>query len=312
VSRVDLAMIDGVSPRHISPNNMQPTRLTPQEYPTLIRELHKQPEFLDIVGTLPDDGYKFLCVIGARRYSSYGKEVCSKLISGLKNYPIVIVSGLAIGIDSLAHRCALDSGLTTIAWPGSGLSDSVLYPSMHLELAKEIVNSGGAILSPFERDQHGTKWTFPVRNELMAAMSHATLIIEAREGSGTMLTANAAVEMGRDVLIVPGSIFSDLSHGPHTLWNDGATPVTSSGDILRALGFVNHTEDDRKKLDSLNLFSLSTQEKILTDHLRSGPLGSAILMEKMGIPISEFNILISKSELKDLIHEQGGKYHLGK
>lgn len=289
---------------------MTPTRLLPPEYPYLLQKLDKQPPFLDLVGHLPPDEHKYLCVIGSRRYSSYGKAVCHKLISGLKNYPVVIVSGLAVGIDSLAHKCALETGLQTIAWPGSGLDESVLYPPMHLDLAKDILKSGGALLSPFERDQQGIRWTFPVRNTLMAGMSHATLIIEARAGSGTMLTANAALELGRDVLVVPGSIFSDLSHGPHNLLNEGAIPVTSSSDILRALGFQSHSDEDRVHLENLTLFSFSPDEKKIIEHLKSEPLSSSVLIDKLKISATAFNIIISDLELRDIITERGGKYYL--
>src|SRR6185369_12697192 len=117
---------------------MEIQRLYPHQYPYLLKQISAPPKFLDCVGPMPPDDHKFLCVIGARRYSPYGQECCEKLISGLRGYPIVVVSGLAIGIDSIAHRAALKAGLKTIAFPGSGLSRHALYPVRHRMLAEEI------------------------------------------------------------------------------------------------------------------------------------------------------------------------------
>ena len=200
---------------------MNTVKIFPSEYPTLIKQMALQPKFLECAGALPPgDSYKYLCVVGARNFSEYGRDVCKSLISGLRNYPIVIVSGLALGIDSIAHETALQVGLKTIAFPGSGLAKEVIYPKSHLRLAERIVKSGNTLLSSFDHNQIGMNWTFPVRNQLMAALSHATLIIEGKKGSGTLLTAKYANDLGRDVLIVPGSIFSDLSYGPHLLYKD--------------------------------------------------------------------------------------------
>jgi DNA processing protein len=279
---------------------MKLKRISKNEYPLLLRQVERAPQFLDVAGTLPPDDYKYLCVIGARRYSSYGNQVCKALIEGLRGYPIVIVSGLAVGIDSLAHRYALESGLKTISFPGSGLSERSMYPSVHLNLALDIVEQGGALLSPFEPQQLGTRWTFPVRNELMAACSHATLIIESRQKSGTMITARAALNLGRDVLVVPGSIFSELSSGPHALLGDGATPITSSTDILRALGFENvplHTNS----LFTERIHSLPSEQQKILRLLQFESRTTSELIEHTGLTASELNIHLSNFELEGLI-----------
>lgn len=217
---------------------MQTIHLTSEQFPPLLRTIRRPPRFLECAGALPPgEDYRYLCVIGSREPSEYGVETCKSLIAGLRNYPVVIVSGLALGIDSVAHVAALDNKMRTIAFPGSGLNKSVLYPHTHIALAQRIVDSGNTLLSSFKPDQTGAYWTFPSRNRLMAGSSHATLIIEGRQGSGTLLTAEYALQFDRDVLIVPGSIFSDLSYGPHKLHKDGATPVANSDEILRMLGF---------------------------------------------------------------------------
>ena len=146
--------------------------LKPEEYPFLLRQLTRQPKKLYVCGSIPaDEDYKFLCVIGSRSHSQYGREICKQIILGLRGSPVVIISGMAIGMDSLAHEFALEAGLKTIAMPGSGLLESVLYPSSKIELAKRILESGGAIMSPFHLEQGGDGWTFPVRNAIKAFLT---------------------------------------------------------------------------------------------------------------------------------------------
>ncbi len=206
--------------------------------PHQLKQISNPPQTLYIHGTLPDKNTKILCIVGARHHSAYGEKVCKELIQGLKGYDICIVSGLAIGIDSIAHKAALDSGLKTIAFPGSGLDTSVIYPLRHRDLAQEIVDRGGALISEFSPLQKAMKWTFPQRNRLMAGISQAVLIIEAERKSGTLITSKYATEYNRDVGAVPGDIYSPLSEGPHMLIRLGATPITSSKDILELLGCI--------------------------------------------------------------------------
>ncbi len=278
---------------------MQTTCLTFDQYPFLLQQIRNPPKFLDCAGAWPPpNDHKYLCVIGAREHSEYGQNVCQSLIAGLKGYPIIVVSGLAIGIDSIAHEAALNNGLKTISFPGSGLDQSVLYPPCHLSLAKKIIASGNTLLSPFERHQPGAHWTFPTRNRLMAGLSHATLIIEGCRGSGTLLTADYALEFDRDVLIVPGSIFSDLSYGPHMLYRRGAIPITSSEEILEALGILPRVTLD--KVDS----NLSKEEEKILETLQYSPLSATALMEKTGFNTSQMSILISQLELAGLIVQE--------
>jgi len=210
-------------------------QLAPHEFPKLLKEIPDTPEKLYLKGSLPSDEYRFLCVVGSRSYTSYGKDVCEKLIGELAGYPIVIVSGLAIGIDAIAHKAALDSGLNTIAVPGSGLNRDVLYPKTNAGLAKSILESGGALLSEFEPEEEATPYNFPRRNRIMAGLSHAVLVIEAQQKSGTLITARLATDYNRDVLTVPHSIFSKTGEGPHMLIRTGAVPVTSPAHIPEAL-----------------------------------------------------------------------------
>ncbi len=172
----------------------------------------------------------------------------------MRGYNVTIISGLALGIDGLAHKAALKAGLKTLAVPGSGLDATVLYPRSHLQLAEEIVRNGGALLSEFKPQTQAATWTFPKRNRIMAGLSHAVLVIEAELKSGTLITSKLATEYNRDVLTMPGSIFSSTSEGPHMLIKLGATPVTASEDILRTLGIeppTNESESRQQKLRGL-------------------------------------------------------------
>lgn len=281
-------------------NNIQ--KLKFEDFPELLKEITDPPKQLYIKGDFPDQKEnKFLCVVGSRKYTPYGKEVCKKIIEGLAGYPIVIVSGLAIGIDSIAHNSALNVGLKTIAIPGSGLDDSVLYPSLNKNLAKKILEEGGALISEFEPNFRATPWSFPQRNRIMAGISHAVLVIEAEKISGTLITSRLATEYNRDVMIIPGSVFSKNSEGPHMLLRTGAIPITCSWDILNFFNFKN----EEKNIDEI-LKDLSVDE-IKIVKLLVEPIIKDDLIRILNLPASQINILLSTMELKGLISEKMGK-----
>lgn len=202
------------------------------------------PKQLTMRGVFPIGKHlKFLAIVGARNHTLYGNIVCEQLISGLTGYPIVIVSGLAHGIDAIVHTIALAHGLTCVAFPGSGLHESVLYPRKNYHLAKQILDSGGCLISEYDPLQSTAPWIFPMRNRLIAGCAHATLIIESIRQSGSRITARLAIDYNRDVLAVPGPITSELSVGPNELIKQGAIPITTSQDILFALGITPKSEN---------------------------------------------------------------------
>jgi len=164
------------------------------DWPPLLKEINQLPKKLFYAGKIADWSRKLLCIVGARKNTNYGKEAVETFMAGLSNYPITIVSGLALGIDSIAHRAALKNNLPTIAIPGSGLSPKVLHPQSHVELAKEIIEKGGMLMNEFEPEFKATQWSFPQRNRIMAGMSHAVLVIEAEKKSGTLITSRLATE----------------------------------------------------------------------------------------------------------------------
>ena len=276
------------------------------EIPEMLREISDPPEKLYFQGKLPSLETKILCVVGSRKYTQYGKDACEKLISGLRGYDITIVSGLALGIDGIAHKSALDAGLKTIAIPGSGLHESVLYPSTNKQLAQKILEIGGALISEFEPKFRATPYSFPQRNRIMAGMSHAVLVIEAEIKSGTLITSKFATEYNRDVLTIPGSIFSKNSEGPNMLIRLGATPIRSSEDILEALGFKINEEPQNLELK----YSDCSPEELLIIKILSEPLEKDELIRQMKMPVSKASTVISIMEIKGLIKESMGEIRL--
>ncbi len=268
--------------------------------------LPRPPKKLFIRGTFPTDSHVvFLTVIGARDYSTYGKEACEMLIKGLRGYPVIIVSGLALGIDTIAHEAAIDTGLITIAFPGSGLDESIIYPRANRKLAEKILHANGCLLSEFEHNQKTNDWLFPARNRLLAGISQATLIIEATHKSGSRITTKFATEYNRDVLAVPGSIFSINSEAPNELIRMGATPITSSEELLEALGF------QVTKQPPLDLFPQATPDEQQILKLLGSPMRRGDLIRASALNTTQANILISQMEMKGIIKDMGGELRRG-
>lgn len=286
----------------------EPIRKLPKEkFPKALMEIPQPPEDLWVMGELPKENLIYLCVVGSRKFTSYGRECCEKIIAGLKGYPIVIVSGLAMGIDAIAHKKAISVGLPTLVFPGSGLSPSAMYPKTNVKLAEEILESGGCLISEFEPNFKATLWSFAKRNRLMAGISKATLIIEAAERSGTLITARLTTEYNRDLLVVPGSIFSPSSKGTNKLLRYGATPVTSAEEVLEALGFKKEEPEEKQA----KLFEdLSPEEKMVINLLRE-PIPRDDLIRAMKMSTPDAQALLSVMEIKELIKEELGEIRLG-
>lgn len=286
-----------------------------EEIPDLLKNINDPPKKLKARGgtKFKEIGLKFLCVVGSRKFTEYGREACESLIKNLKGYPVVIVSGLAFGIDSIAHRSALESELITISFPGSGLKSESIYPQSHYSLAMDILDAGGTLLSEFEDDEFGQQWMFPKRNRLMAGSSNATLIIEAVLKSGTLITSKLATDYNRDVLAVPGSIFSQNSDGPNMLIKMGATPVTSYKDILEILDIKENilTENTSLNLD-FNLFNLDPDKKIILESVIKNQFSKDELIRHLNWATSKTLGLIAEMEIGGIIKEIEGRIYATK
>ena len=284
-----------------------------------LAEIPHPPIELYIVGKLPSElpdgrAYIYLSVVGSRKYTEYGQQACHELIMGLRGYPVAVVSGLAYGIDQIAHRAAIMAKLPTIAIPGSGLSLSALYPRGHTQLAEEILYKGGCLLSEFPPETKAAPWTFPQRNRLMAGIARAVLIIEAEQKSGTLITARLATEYNRDVLVVPGSIYSASSVGANFLLRQGATPITCADDLLQALGLL----EENKKLPFPK--DLSPEEMEIVSLLATAPLARDEILQQLTQHSAnqsprkshEISATLSILEIKGLIEEKMGLLQLKK
>lgn len=268
--------------------------------PKPLREIPDSPKKIYLWGNLPLENYIPIVVVGARKCSSYGEMACEKIIRELKPYPVVIISGLALGIDAIAHRCALDAGIPTIGVLGSGLDEEVIYPRINLQLAKDIVKAGGGIISELPPKSRATKYTFPQRNRIMAALSQLVVIIECEVRSGTLITARLALEYNKDVVAVPGSIFSNMSAGTNKLIKEGATPISGGADIAEFLNI--------KKKEYQTMDTLTENEKLLLN-LLTEPISKNELIEGAELEIHQVIATLTLLELKGLIKEKMGKIY---
>lgn len=274
-------------------------------------ELHDIPEKIYIDGNLPEisiDEYgranpRILTIVGSRKHTTYATDVIENLLRNLSGSPVVIVSGLAIGVDSMSHKFALKNNLKTIAVPGSGLDKKVLYPKINLSLAQEILGNEGTLLSEFEPLTEPAVWTFPARNRIMAALSDAVLIIEAEEKSGTLITARMALELGRDIGAIPGNIFSKTSEGTNMLIREGAYPIRNIKDLTDLLHI---SVEEKEKFTDENLTEL---EKIIVDLLNEPKEKDALLIESKLSP-TDFLITLSSLEIKGRIQETFGEIRM--
>ena len=208
-----------------------------ENYPERLKTIHDPPPILYVQGTLEQRDAFSLAVVGTRRATTYGRNQTERLTTALAHAGFTIISGLALGVDAVAHRAALDADGRTLAVLGSG--HLRLYPRENAGLARRIIDSGGAVLSELPPLHESAKWTFPQRNRIVSGMSLGVLVVEAPVRSGAMISARMAGEQGRDIFAVPGSIESEASKGTNQLIRDGAYLVGSVDDILNVLGPMN-------------------------------------------------------------------------
>src|SRR3989338_7190131 len=220
-----------------------------KSFPAILREIPFQPKQLYIWGTIPpnlgvghlSESNYYLSIVGTRRTPAHGEEILRKIIAGLAPYGFATVSGMALGIDTIVAKASLENNIPTIAVLGSGISPEAFYPARNFKLAEEIVARGGAVISEYEPDFKATLWSFPQRNRIISGLSPATLVVEAPEKSGALITAKFALDQNRDVFAIPGSILFSQSIGTNRLIQQGAMLVHEARDILRAYG-IEETE----------------------------------------------------------------------
>ncbi len=268
------------------------------KYPAKLRNIDSAPKQLYTLGDINDDDSFKVAVVGSRKPTKYGRYVTETLVQELASLGVTIISGLALGIDGLAHRAALKSKGKTIAVMPCGLDK--IYPASHRGLAKEILAARGALVSEYEEGMPPLVQNFPARNRIVSGLADAVLVIEAAARSGTSITAGFALEQGKTVLAVPGNINSPMSAGTNNLIKTGAFPVTSVTDILNACGL----ED--LKADKSNIRGDSASEQAILDNLAEGPKDGDELQKLAQIKSSEFSQALTMLEIKGTIKNQGG------
>lgn len=265
-------------------------------FPALLAQLHDPPRRLhvrgDTVGVLERPA---VAVVGARSCSAYGAQVARTLSRDLAAAGLVVVSGLARGVDAEAHRGALDAGGTTVAVLGCGIDRD--YPARHAELARRIVAGGGLVVSEYEPGIEPAPWRFPARNRVIAGLALATVVVEARERSGALITADFALELGREVFAVPGEITSALSAGTNRLIRQGAAPLLGAEDVLAALGLEAAPAPRAEVTDAA--------ARVLAV-LADGPRGQDELVRATGLATSAVAAALVELELAGLAAEADG------
>jgi len=263
-------------------------------FPDALRNVDPSPKSINVLGELPKSD-NLVAIVGTRKPTRYGEQVTYQLASELAKAGAIIVSGLAIGIDGIAHRAALDAGGRTIAVLAHGLDR--IYPPRHRALAKEILATGGALISEYEAGQPPLKHHFVERNRIIAALSRVTIVTEAGQKSGALITARDANNAGRTVLAVPGNITSPGSVGPNNLIRTGATPITSATDVVTQLGFLAH--------EVVPVPAQSRDEAVILKLLGEGTSTSEQLIEQSQLSAAQFANIISLMEITGKVRNLG-------
>ncbi|MCL2498983.1 MAG: DNA-processing protein DprA [Defluviitaleaceae bacterium] len=275
-----------------------------EAFPVMLAAIPDPPIGIFYIGELPPDDLHKVSIIGSRRCSEYGLMAARKLAAPLAQRGIVIVSGMARGVDSMAHKGALESGGKTIAVLGCGVD--VCYPNEAHALRIKIIENG-CVLSEYPPGTQPHKAFFPARNRIISGLSHAVVVAEAGRKSGTLITVDTAHDQGREVLAVPGNISSKLSEGTNRLIRDGAFPVIDYTDVLFALGISGETEPETP-LDVKVV--LAPDEKRVYDVVHSEMLHFDTILERTGLPANQAHLICIALELKKLIKKLPGARYM--
>lgn len=269
------------------------------EYPKLLNEIHNPPEVLYVKGEL-EHGSPRLAVVGSRKPTRYGIDMTEELVRGLAaESNVVIVSGLASGIDTAAHKAALKYGSRTIGVLGSGMDEKSFFPQENIHLAEKIIEAGGAVASEYADGTPAMPHHFPERNRIIAGMSLGVIVVEAQERSGALITARIAVEENREVFAVPGPIHSLYSAGPNLLIQRGAKLITSAEDALAELNLLEPKNNQAPRL-TLND---PIEQKIMEQLDRERSVDD--LCKKTNLSATDVMTCLSMLELKKLVKKTG-------
>jgi DNA processing protein len=271
------------------------------EFPVCLRAIPNRPKELYVVGTL-DQTLPSVAVVGARIPTAYGKQATHDIVSGLSRAGVCVVSGLALGIDSIANATALECGGRTIGVLGTGLDQKSFFPKQNLDLGQKIVDTGGCLISEYPAGFRATNYSFPQRNRIIAGLSLAVVVIEAKEKSGSLITAEWARKQHKLVFAVPGSIYSAASRGCNWLLKNGGQPAESAADILEALGIAPAPKKDAAKAGSAD------EQKIM-DTLAAGALDIDEIILTAKLPAKTVMSLLPLMEMKGIVKDLGNRMY---
>lgn len=269
------------------------------DYPRRLKEINQPPPVLYIKGSVNVEDDWAVAIVGTRRVTAYGRQVATEIAQFLAQNGVTVVSGLARGVDAIAHQSAIKAGGRTIAVLGSGVD--VIYPPEHSRLAGEIC-AQGAIVSDYAMGTKPDGINFPPRNRIISGLSLATIVVEAGETSGALITAEFAVEQGKEVFAVPGSILTPQSEGTNRLIEQGARPLLKMSEILEVLKL----EQIPEKQNNRKQFPLNPTETKLLQSLSQEPVHVDEVSRTSGLPISEVSATLTMLELKGMVSQVGG------
>lgn len=273
--------------------------LESKNYPDKLKEIKTAPKVLYFKGNLPTNQEQCLAIVGTRRASDYGKDIAFRFASELAKNGLIIVSGMAIGIDSFSHQGALGAKGKTIAILGTGLSEKTIYPQENLKLAQRILEQNGCLISEYPSEAHGERFTFLQRNRLIAGLSLGVLVIEAKIKSGALNTAHWAKKQQKPIFAIPGSIYSQNSLGCHLLIKNGATLVEKPQDILKVLAI-------KSLFTKKETITGNPEEKLIFEILSQGPANIDQIIEKTKLPSAKISSLLMEMEMADKIRNISG------
>lgn len=279
---------------------MKINQISPQDskYLKIIDTIAHSPKKLYFIGKLPEKRFTSVAIVGTRKPTAYGREVTHQLAYDLAKHGVIIISGLALGVDGIAHKATLEAGGKTIAVVGNGVD--IVYPANHKDLTKQIIDSGGAIISEYEPGVEARGFQFLERNRIVSGLSDAIIVTEAAARSGTLSTVMHALDQGREVFVVPGNITSPLSVGCNKLIKQGAHPITCAEDVLEVIA-----PDLLQPQSILPLGNNALETKIIK-LIQSGIRDGEELHKLSEAKVNEFSTAITMMEISGTIRALGG------
>jgi len=275
-------------------------------YPRLLAEIADPPFALFVRGKLPPNEVPTVAVVGTRKCTVYGRQVTEQIVNELATQKVVVISGLALGVDGFAHAATIAAGGATVAVLGGGINQTAISPSSHRQLAEEIIAHDGAIISEYPPGFIPTQYSFPARNRIIAGLSLGALITEAPLQSGALITAKCALDYNREVFAVPHPIFSPTGEGGNKLIKLGATPITKAQDILDALQIQNI----QQIIANNQVLPATPDEAKILPHLSKEPRHVDALIKLSGLESAIFNSTLVLLEMKGRVRNLGSMMYI--